>query len=550
MNLSAVLEPIKNVIKFKTPAYRALEKRVDQMGAIVAESNLLNAVHHVYTGEKFLGGLGLSKDFEVVDLVELRRNSLELWRSNPIANGIFNRLETKIIGDGLHLEATPETNLLGFEADNEFIQQWSENLESHYRIVSTFPELVDERKRFDMPQLQRQAYNTAKLSGDALIIRRIDPTTFLPRIQIVDGKDIHTPFEFPMGINPKTGRTVMHGVEIEDNGTEVGYWVRTRVFNQNIRNITNRISFQFVPAFGANSGRRVANLLFGSRVRVDEFRGIPLLGHVIQMLKQIDRALDYEQLAMALDATLVMSVVTDTDAKRDIANMIGGGVMKKASAVETTKDVKQPDGTTKAVGFNQIQPGLIVDNLAPGQKIESHNTRRPNPDLMTSVMGAFNIIHASIGIPPEIGILTFNNNFSASRQAVNEFESTKRKEQGQFNAGFNIPYYKDLVFGLEFSGQISTPGLMQAMRSGDNTRVAAWLMAEFISRTELSVDMLKNIKMLKEAHEMGYLTHEAGARKFFGTSHRKVVAKLRAENIDLAEVNKPLKELENAAAGG
>lgn len=527
---------------------RALKKRVSQMEAITYDSGYFDAVNYAYTGEKFAGGWGLSRDYEVVNLYELQKKSLELWRSNPIANIIFDRLETKIIGDGLHLEATPEVNLLGFNPDNEFIQEWTETLESYYRVMTAFPELVDERSRLNMVQLQRQAFNTAKLSGDALIIRRIDPVTFLPRIQIIDGKHIQTPFQFTMGINTTTGRTVINGVEIEDNGTEAGYWVRTRGFKPQANPFQN-LTYKFVPAYGANSGRRVANLLYGSRLRVDEYRGMPLLGHVLQMLKQIDRALDYEQLAMALDATLVMTVVRDVNAKQNAMNMLTDKPLELASVAEKNVEVNQPDGGTKNVPFKEFTPGLMIDNLAPGTKIESHDSRRPNNDLMKSVMGAFNIINASVGIPPEIAILTFNNNFSASRQAVNEFEATKRKEQSTFNAGFNDPYYRDFVLGLEFTGKINTPGLMDAIRVGDNTRVASWVMADWINRTELSVDMLKHIKMLSEAHKEGYVDREAVARKFFGTSFKKVLARLRTQNKDLAEVNKPLVDLEKTPGG-
>lgn len=547
--ITALIEDAKTRIKTYSET-RALKKRVSQMKAIAGDSGYFDAINFAYTGEKFAGGWGMSRDYEVVNLYELQKRSLEMWRSNPIANVIFDRLETKIIGDGMHLEATPEINLLGFDSSSAFIQEWTETLESNYRVITAFPELVDERSRLNMVQLQRQAFNTAKLSGDALIIRRIDPATLLPRIQIIDGKHIQTPFQFSMGVNPKNGKNVLSGVEINEDGTEHGYWVRTRGFKPQANPFQN-LTYKFVPAYGVNSGRRVANLLYGSRLRVDEYRGMPLLGHVLQMLKQIDRAMDYEQLAMALDATLVMSVVTDASAaaQAEAIKRLSAGPLKKASAVEAVKNVNQPDGTTKQVNFNEFMPGMFIDHLPPGMKIESHKTSRPNIDVMTMVMGSFNIINASIGIPPEIAILTFNNNFSASRQAVNEFEATKRKEQATFNAGFNDPYNRDLVLGLELTGKINTPGLMEAIRVGDNIRVAAWVMADWINRTELSVDMLKHIKMLKEAHDLGYVSHEAAAKKFFGTSWHKVIERLRKENILIAEVNKPLVDLEKTTGG-
>lgn len=535
-------------LPINTSERNVLLKRIDNLESMTSQNGYLDGIHYVYTGEKFAGGWGVNKDFEVVNLIELRRHSLELWRSNPIANAIFGRLETKIIGDGLHLEATPEANLLSMRFDETFINDWSEDIESYHSVLGTIPSIVDERERFTMGELQRQAYNTAKLSGDALIITRIDPQTFLPRIQIIDGKHIRTPFNFSMSKNPKTGRSIINGVEVTDNGVEVGYWVKTTGAQPGIDKTFN-FTFTFVPAFGVNSGRRVARLLYGSRLRVDEFRGMPLLGHVMQMLKKIDTAMDNSQQAMALDASLVMSVVTDKDAKRTAAELLQTGPLAKNSIIDKTVNVAQPNGSTKEIALKQFGPGLMIDNLPPGKKIESHNTRHPNPDLMKSVMGAFNLASASCDIPPEILLLSFNNNFSASRQAVNEFEATKRKEQLQFNTGFNDPYYRDMIIGLEITGKVRTPGLIEAIREGDFITVGSWFKAQWVNKTELSVDMLKHINTLEKAHKLGYLTREAASKKFFGSSFTKNIKKLKAENEELAVVNKPLAELENAQGG-
>ena len=541
-----IVDTLKKYLpKIRSSEERALARRIDNMETVMSEHGYLDAMHYVYTGEKFAGGWGVDKDYEVTNLPQLQRHSLELWRSNPIANAIFGRLETKIIGDGLHLEATPEANLLGFGFDNDFIVDWSEEIESLHSVLGSIPSLVDERSRFTMPELQRQAFNTAKLSGDALIITRIDPVTFLPRIQIIDGKHINTPFEFSMGMNPITGRTVIKGVEVEENGKEIGYWVKTVGIDPGRRN-RFATGFTFVPAFGKNSGRRVSRLLYGSRLRVDEFRGMPLLGHAMQMLKQIDKTLDNAQLAMTLDNTLVWSVVSDKDAKPNLNGMFSKGPIAASSQRDKTVSVAQSDGSSKDVSFKEFGGGLMIDNMPPGKKIESHNTRHPNPDMMKHVLDATRIVSASVDLPPEMLLLFFNNNFSASRQAVNEFEPVKRKEQVQFNSGLNDPYYQDMLVGLDITGKHRTPGLIESIRRGDFITTASWFKAAWISKAELSVDMLKHMNTLKVAHAEGYLTREAGAKKFFGTDYKRNISKLRRENEDLAEVNKPLAELETA----
>ena len=527
---------------------KLIDSRVSQAKVIMSNGgNYMDASHFMYTGEKFAGGWGLNRDYEIVDLPQVRRHSLELWRSNPIANAIFGRLETKVINDGLRVEALPEGRFIGLADDSPELQEWSESIEAFTHLYASDASLVDERERFNLYQLQRQAYSTAKLSGDCLVIRRIDGITMMPRIQLVDGKHIETPHLFPLGVNTKTGRTVISGVEIDSRGREVGYWVRTRALKPST-SILFDFTYEFVSAFGANSGRRVANLVYGSRLRVDEYRGMPLLAATMQMLKQIDRLLDNSQLASALDASLVLSVMTDKDAPKDIKSMIGGGTLRTAATQEKTVNAPQPDGGTKPIQFKQFSNGMIVENLAPGKKIESHNTRHPNPDVAKAALFGMNLCGASSEVPPEILLLSFNSNFSASRQAVNEFDAIRRKEHSQFNPLFNEPIYKDIVIGLDITGKLSSPGLLEALVTGDRMTFNAWTQTKWSSTAELSVDMLKHVTMFALAFKEGLVTRRDIALKFFGTRHEKVVTTLLKENERLARANKPLVELEKGPA--
>ena len=269
----------------------------------------------------------------------------------------------------------------------------------------------------------------------------------------------------------------------------------------------------------------------------------------MQMLKQIDRTLDNAHLAMALDAQLVLSVITDKDAPRDVNSIINGGILKRASVTEQTVDVKQPDGGSKGVNFKGFSAGLMIDDLPPGKKIESHNSRHPNPNVDKAVLFGMNLASASCELPPEIMLLMFNNNFSASRQAINEFEAVRRKEHSQFNPQFNDPLYKDILIALDITGQIPTPGLMQALINNDRVVFNAWSQAKWASAAELSVDMLKHINTFVKAFDNGLVTRRDVALKYFGTRIEKVIPRLKKENAELAEALKPLKELEKNQGG-
>ena len=69
-------------------------------------------------GDKFAGGFGITKDYEIVDYWLLRKRSKQLFTENLYARGLVRRLITNEINKGLALEATPDAEILGLDRDD------------------------------------------------------------------------------------------------------------------------------------------------------------------------------------------------------------------------------------------------------------------------------------------------------------------------------------------------------------------------------------------------------------------------------------------------
>ena len=118
-----------------------------------------------WSGEKYLGGFGVSNNYEIVDYWLLRRRSKQLFTENLYARGLLRRLITNIVNKGLSLEATPDPDILGL--DREDLSAWSETTERRFAIYGKNPTLCDYRQSRTMGALQRQARLMAMVSGRA-----------------------------------------------------------------------------------------------------------------------------------------------------------------------------------------------------------------------------------------------------------------------------------------------------------------------------------------------------------------------------------------------
>ena len=127
-----------------TAAYNFLSSPEDQRVIDVnALSTYTGGMGEAWGGDKFLGGFGITKNYEVVDHWLLRKRSKQLFTENLYARGLIRRLLTNEINKGLALEATPDAEILGL--DREQLATWSENTERRASIWGKNPDLCDYR---------------------------------------------------------------------------------------------------------------------------------------------------------------------------------------------------------------------------------------------------------------------------------------------------------------------------------------------------------------------------------------------------------------------
>ena len=480
----------------------------------------------VHDGEKYAGGFGIT-ELLAADYWTLRARSTQLFKQNLYARGIIRRLVTNIINTGLALEATPDEQILGVGEDS--LSDWAESVENRFHLWERTPALCDHLELEAFGALQATAKRTALVSGDVLVVMLQDERTGLPRVRLVDGARVQSPFGLgPTDPNVAPGHSVKHGVELDPVGRHVAYWLTS------IDETTGQRRVERLPRVGP-SGRRLAWLVYGTDKLLDEVRGEPLLSIILQSLREVDRYRDAVQRKAAINAIVAMFIKKEQQTVG--TRPITGGAMVRGAAVATGGA-----GTTpKAYRFTEMIPGAVLDELAPGE--EPHGFPPTGTDEKFSDFEAA-IVYAvawALEIPPEILTLSFASNYSASQAAINEFKIYLNPVRASWGDDFCQPIYTDWLLSECLSGRIVASGLLESWRDPmQYDRFAAWTVADWSGAIKPSVDLIKMGKGYELLVAQGFISRDRATRETTGTKFSKNVKKLARENEALAKANAPL----------
>jgi len=482
-----------------------------------------NSYSATWDGDKFYGGFGITKDYTVVDHNLLRMRSSQLFNENLYARGLIRRLITNEINKGLALEATPDADLLGL--DRRDISDLSELIERRFAVYGSVRELIDYKGLMTWGELQRTARRTAFVSGDVLVILRQNALG-LPTVQLIDGSNVVDPDADMMRAVMARGNSVKHGVELDPVGRHVAFFVEN-----------DDGSFVRITSRGAKTDRLQAWLVYGTDKLLDDVRGQSLLAITIQSLKEVDRYRDAEQRAAVINSMVAMWIKKGED-KPGTLPMTAGAIRK--DTITTQNDIQ----ARKDVEYSRSMPGMVFQELQHGEHGEepvSYDTRRPNVNFKAFEEAVIGAIAWANEVPPNILLLGFTSNYSASRGEVNEFKMYLDRVRAGFGEDFCAPIYEDYLLSEVLLGDIDVPGFLQAWTDPKAWMIRkAWLLSSWSGAIKPNVDLLKEIKAYKEAIAEGLITRDRAARELNGMKYSKAVQQLEGENEQLVKALLPL----------
>ena len=467
----------------------------------------------LYDGAKFFGGFGETQLYEM-DYWTLRARSTQLFTENMYARGIIRRLLTNEVNKGLNPESRPEELVLGYgEGELEDI---TDLIESRFMLWGSSAQVCDFKGRLTFGQLQALGRLESLVAGDALVVNRFDAVTGLPKVQVVSGECIQSPLMSSQELKLARGNRICEGVELDSDGKHVAFWIRQQ----------DGLSFKRLPARRPD-GRPLAWLVYGCEKRSHETRGMPLLGVILQSLKEIDRYRDSAQRQAVVASILAMFITREKQAP--------GTPFMTASAPKTGEVQTGSDGSK--MNWAAQYPGLIAEHLEPGEKPEFNGGKGTDVQFAVFEAAIMQAIAWVNEIPPEILRLSFSNNYSASQAAINEFKIYLDKFWTEFGAQFCQPFYEDFLVAENLSRSIKMPGFIAAWKSRRLAwdKYTAWVQVDWLGQIKPSTDSFKMAKGSQLLLSLGLTTYAREARINTGTKFDQNIRRQRREVVKLNE---------------
>ena len=481
------------------------------------QAQMLDAIKHTWDGSKYPGNFGLTKILENIDYWTLRKRSVQLFTENPYAKGIIRRILRNEIHTGLTASANPIGAILWPDMDElkqaEMAVKYGDLLSMQFELYANNYELFDFKKQLTFGEWQEMVRREALLCGDGVIISRVNKYTGLPTWDWVNGNNIRT----PGNVKVAAGHRVVNGVELDEYGRHVAYYIQ--------KIVDAKTEFERVPVRGEEAGRQISWMIYGSEKGADEVRGEPLLACVLGMLKDIDRYKDAEVRAAVINALIAFTVQKDENTvvgTRPTAGLQRPSVVPGGAAVVPERNGHQP--------IQLMQPGTVFDDLAPGEKVVSYQTNRPNVNYAVFEGAILDAICWSLEIPPEIVKLRFTSSYSASRQANNEFEVYLKYRNFKNAKDFCQIIYEEFIIQSVLNNQLNLPGFITACFDSTKWRIkAAWLSCTWSGLSRPSVERTKDVKAANDALDNGLTTFDDECRRLSGKSFRQTIQQLKNE---------------------
>jgi len=321
------------------------------------------------------------------DLPDLRARSRDLARNSPIATGAIQTTVTGVIGPGLQLQASIDSDVLGItpeQADAAEREQEREFWAYQKRCDFTGVQCFDE--------LQVLAFRSVKESGDCVIVRRYRKDRgdlYGTKLQVIESDRLSNPNRAD-----DTDR-ISGGVETDADGVPIFYHISDQHPGA-LR--VGGMTWEKVPA-RSKDGLRVVIHLF-KRDRPELSRGTPFLAPVIEHLKQLSDYSDAEVTAAVVGAMVTMVIESPEG--------LGGGDTDPVIGEQTTNTAE-----------NELQLGNgAVLGLAPGEKASMMNPSRPNSNFDPFVTSFLTQVGVALSLPLELLTQHFSSSYSASRAAL------------------------------------------------------------------------------------------------------------------------------------
>lgn len=461
----------------------------------------------------------------------LRGRSSDLVLGTPVASAAINTSRTNIVGAGLNVAPRPMYKLLGITAEQA--EAWSRSVKAEFNLWASSTE-CDVFGRNNFYDMQDIAYMGYAVDGDSFALfkyRQSGPLMpYSLRIQLVEAARVSNPWAIntdgivlPGNVvmhNTDNGNRIINGVEVDDDGKVVAYYVANR-YQYDPANMYRATTWARVAVRSAQTG--VPNILQVCHdERAEQYRGVPKLAPVIETIKQTGRYTNAELTAAIIKAYFTMFIRETSD--HETGDMPISDLMNGSG-----RPLPALDPGSIAIGpgtVNMLPQGYDIATVDPQRSL---STFEPFVKELTKQIGA------SLGIPYEVLMKSFNSSYTASRAALLQAWSEFKMRRVWFSRDFCQPVYEVWLTEAIAIGRVRAPGFFD-----DPIKRAAWCNSEWFGPVMGVLDPVKEAQSAQLRILFGLSTREKEAAEMTGTSWDENVERLAIENSRLSQHQLPV----------
>lgn len=347
----------------------------------------------------------------------LREQSRKMDEDLDLVTGIFDRLEERVVGgSGIGVEPIPLT----FAGDIHL--EFAAQIKSAWSEWSLRPEASGELSR---PQMERQVCRTWLRDGEMLAQKlrgKVANYTFLTDVPFA--LELLEPDYLPLNLNDDA-KGIVQGIERDA-------WRRVKAFHLLKKHPGSLSGFGF--SFETKRVEADRMIHIAHRKRIGQNRGVPLLHAVLMRLADIKDYEESERVAARISAALAIYI--------------------KKGTPDDWVQASDPGGTRTF----PFAPGMVVDDLMPGEDIGTIESNRPNPHLEGFRNGQLRMVAAGTRSAYSTVARSYDGTYSAQRQELVEAQLGYDLLQHEFIDYWSRPVYREFLSVALLSGRLKIPG--------------------------------------------------------------------------------------------
>lgn len=396
----------------------------------------------------------------------LRDMARQLDRNSDTFRHALNILVNNTVGAGIGVH--PQPRMPDGTVDVGLARQLED-------LWSDFMEQPEVTAKLDGPAAQRLLARSWFRDGEVLYQHLIGPVALLDHGTVV-------PYSIELleadmlsmeSSQPSAATRVVNGVELSAWGRPVAYQI-----------------YKGHPAEGAFTFpqiKRVAadRIVHGALIdRIGQVRGVSVAASVMTRLEDIKDYEESERIAAKIAASIA-------------------AVIKKGDpAMYGSTDTDASTGAAERM--LSMAPGMIFDDLRPGESVEVIDSSRPSAGFEPFIKSNLKRAAGGLMVSNSAFSKDYDGTYSAQRQELVEQYLTYKVIQDEFISRFIRPMYRSFVQAALLGGQIRLPAGMERRHLAN---------AMFVGPQMPWIDPLKEVLSLEVMEERGWISGDEIIRR-------------------------------------